>query len=70
MNNSIRNRRKELGLTQQQLCDQAGICSKGHLSDIENLKKEPKVFAAKRIARALETTVEELFKSNEGGEDV
>ena len=66
--NIIKEKRKALGLSQSQVCDQAGICSKGHLSDIENGKRIPGVLAAIRIARALETTVEELFRHNEGGE--
>ena len=64
--NNIKKQRAFIGLTQKQLCEQAGICSSSHLSDMELGKVLPGVLAAIRIARALETTVEELFKSNEG----
>ena len=66
--NNIRKRRKELGLTQQQLCQQAGLCDASAVSRFELYKAVPTLFTAIRIARALETTVEELFRHNEGGE--
>lgn len=64
--NNIRKRRLELGLTQQQLCEQAGLSSASHVSSFELGKSTPYVPAAIRIARALNTTVEELFTTNQG----
>ena len=66
--NNIRKRRNELGLTQNQLCKQAGLCDSSYVSSVELGKRVPGVHASIRIARALETTVEELFRHNEGGE--
>jgi len=67
--NNVKKRRLELGLTQSQLCEQAGMYCSSHVSNIELNKVMPGVLVAIRIARALETSVEELFGSDLGGED-
>jgi putative transcriptional regulator len=54
--------RQAKGLTIKQLHDVTGI-STGHLSDIETGKYVPSVIYAKRLAIALETTVDVLFPS-------
>lgn len=46
--------------SQQKLADKAHI-TRPYLSDIENCKKKPSCDVALRIARALETPVEEIF---------
>lgn len=58
--NRIREAREELGLTQAELAERVKI-SIGYLSKIENEKKPINVKLAIRIARALKTTVEEIF---------
>lgn len=60
MENRIKERRVELGMSQEQLARQARI---GHstISEIEAGKHNPTVDVALKIARALEKTVEELF---------
>lgn len=71
MNNiaeKIRNRRTELGLTQEQLAIKAGI-PYTTLSKIENeLVKNPTINALKKIADALEVSVDYLIgdKSKHG----
>jgi DNA-binding XRE family transcriptional regulator len=58
--NRIRQRREELGLTQAELAKKLGI-STTYLSKIENERKPINVVLAIRIAKALESTVEEIF---------
>ena len=60
MNASLRETRKEQGKTQQQMADLAGISLKSY-QRIENGVQDPSVSVAKRIAKALKSTVEGLF---------
>jgi len=59
--NYIKEVREERGLTQPELAKKAKV-SKGSMSEIENDKQIPGVYNALRIAKALQVTVEELFK--------
>lgn len=58
--NKIKQRRKMMKLTQKQLSEIGGIPA-STLNEVENGKKEPKVYTALYIARALECSVEYLF---------
>lgn len=60
MENQIKERRVELGMSQEQLARQAKI-GQSTISEIEAGKHNPTVDVALRIARVLEKTVEELF---------
>jgi len=59
--NNVSKYRKEKKLTQVQLADKAKI-SDTQIQNIEYGESAPIVYTAIRIAKALETTVEELFK--------
>lgn len=56
-------RRKELGLTQEQLAKKAKI-SRAALSNIERGEGMPSLERAYRIARILDSTIEHLFFRN------
>jgi putative transcriptional regulator len=56
----IRARRKELGLTQQQLADAVGVSRQTVLS-LETGDYAPSVYLALSVARTLDTTVEALW---------
>lgn len=60
MPNRIRDRREELELTQAELAKKLKI-SISYLSKIENEKTPINVKLAIKIARALRTTVEDIF---------
>lgn len=60
MENRIKERRVELGMSQEQLAQQARI-GQSTISEIEAGKHNPTVDVALGIARALGKTVEELF---------
>lgn len=62
MKNRVREFRQRNGMTIRQLHEATGV-STGHLSDIEAGKYAPNVLFAKRLARALGTTVDELFSA-------
>lgn len=70
MTNRVAERRKELGLTQGQLAKAANV-GQHTISDIETGKHLPRVDVAIEIARALFTSVENLFfvedKANDFG---
>ena len=53
-------RRKELGLTQMQLAELAGVGQRT-ISDIETGRHIPRVDVAILVSRALDRMVEELF---------
>lgn len=53
--------REKRGLSQTQLCDMAGI-GRAHLSQIENGAVAARIDTLYSIARALDLTLEELFK--------
>ncbi len=56
----IRHRREELHLTQQQVADKVGT-SQQSFRLYERGEREPMISTALKIARALESTLEELF---------
>ncbi len=60
MENTIRQRRKALGLSQQALAEQCGV-SRQTVNAIENNKYDPTLSLAFRLAQALDATVDELF---------
>ena len=57
---AILTRRKELGLTQEELADRVGT-TKQVVSKYENGQRSPKVIMANAFAAALETTLDELL---------
>lgn len=61
MTNRIAEFRKAQGLTQPQLAELLGYKSYQMIQALELGKRTPSVELAIRIARALQTTVEELF---------
>ncbi len=62
--NEIRIRRKEQGLSQQQVADRLGVGRTVYLR-IENRMRYPKVDLALDLAGLLGCTVEELFRIEE-----
>ncbi len=60
MKNTIRERRKARGLSQEELARQCGV-SRQTINAIENDKYDPTLSLAFRLAKALETTVDALF---------
>lgn len=60
MNNTIRDRRKALVLSQETLARQCGV-SRQTINAIENNKYDPTLALAFRLAEVLHTTVDELF---------
>ena len=61
MENKIAEFRKKLNLTQPQLAERAGLTSYTLIQRYEKGARVPSVHIAIRIAKALETTVEDLF---------
>ena len=64
MKNNLSARRKELKLTQLQIAKVVGV-SESHYQSYDYGAHIPSVYVALRIARALDTTVEELFPIEE-----
>lgn len=62
MANKIAEYRKKLNLTQPQLAKKAKLTSYTLIQRYEKESRVPSVYIAIRIAKALNTTVEELFK--------
>ena len=60
MENLIRNRRKELGLSQVELAKKCGV-SRQTVNAIENNKYDPTLTLAFNLAKELNTTVDKLF---------
>ncbi|HIU71256.1 MAG TPA: helix-turn-helix transcriptional regulator [Candidatus Galloscillospira excrementipullorum] len=60
MENIIRNRRKELGLSQEELARRCGV-SRQTINAIENNKYDPTLSLAFRLASELLLTVDALF---------
>lgn len=60
MENVIRSRRKELGLSQEELAKKCGV-SRQTVNAIENNKYDPTLSLAFRLAGELNVTVDELF---------
>lgn len=65
MANKIAEYRKKLNLTQPQLAEKAKLTSYTLIQRYEKESRVPSVYIAIRIAKALNTTVEELFKSED-----
>ena len=59
--NNIKQRREELGLTQRQVAERANI-TEAQFQRYEYGKNMPSVGLALRIAEALDTTIEQLYK--------
>lgn len=64
MKNRLAERRKELKLMQEQVAQKLNM-SLVYYQGLEYGLHEPSVYVALRIARALDTTVEELFPIEE-----
>ncbi len=60
MKNSIRERRKRLGLRQEDMAVALNV-TRQTINAIENAKYNPSLELAMKLARLLGTTVEELF---------
>ena len=60
MENIIRQRRKELGLSQEELAKRCGV-SRQTVNAIENKKYDPTLALAFRLAGELQVTVDQLF---------
>ena len=60
MENVIRERRRALGLSQEELARRCGV-SRQTVNAIENNKYDPTLSLAFRLARELEMTVDGLF---------
>ena len=60
MENSIHDRRKALGFSQQELAKRCGV-SRQTINAIENNKYDPTLTLAFHLAGVLGTTVDELF---------
>ena len=60
MNNSVRERREGLGLSQASLGDELGV-SRQTINSIETGKYDPSLPLAFTIARYFGTTIEEIF---------
>ena len=66
MDNTIRQRRKEWGISQEELAVKCGV-SRQTVNAIENNKYDPTLTLAFHLAQELGTTVDELFKPGWGG---
>jgi len=63
----VRARRREAGLTQQQLAEAVGV-SRQTVISVETGDYAPSVYLALKVARALDTSVEQLWgASDEAG---
>ena len=60
MKNTIHEKRKALGLSQEQLAKACGV-SRQTINAIENNKYDPTLALAFKLAQELGTTVDELF---------
>ena len=60
MKNHIREKRKEAGLSQEELASRCGV-SRQTINAIENNKYDPTLSLAFSLARELDTTVDELI---------
>ena len=61
MENGIREKRRELGLSQEELAKRCGV-SRQTVNAIENNKYDPTLSLAVQLARELGTTVDSLFR--------
>ena len=60
MKNSIRDKRKQQGLSQEELAKRCGV-SRQTVNAIDNDKYDPTLALAFHLARELDTRVDELF---------
>ena len=60
MENTIKTRRKELGLSQEELAKRCGV-TRQTINAIENNKYDPTLALAFKLVQELGTTVDELF---------
>ncbi|MFD1177137.1 helix-turn-helix transcriptional regulator [Paenibacillus puldeungensis] len=60
MNNKIKQFRKRLGLTQNQLAAECGV-ARQTINCVENSKYDPTLELAFKLAQILQTKVDELF---------
>lgn len=60
MKNAVRERRKEMGLSQAELAKKCGV-SRQTVNAIENNKYDPTLYLAFHLAGELSMTVDELF---------
>lgn len=58
---SIRSKRKEKGLTQQQLANKVSKLDRAKISDIENGKEDFYFFTLLKICEALDLDIKDLF---------
>lgn len=65
LNNSLKNRREQVGLTQVQVAGKAKITVRSY-QYIEAVERIPNVHTAQLIAKALGSTVEKLFPVEAG----
>ena len=65
MNKRLRSRREYIGLSQRKLAALVNV-GKTTISEIERGDRLPNVVTAIRIARVLETTVEDLWEEDHG----
>lgn len=65
MSNNISELRKKLNLTQPQLAEKAKLSSYTLIQRYEKGARIPTVYIALRIAKALNSTVEEVFPLND-----
>jgi len=61
---AIRARRKQLGLTQDQVADKSGV-ERSHLTRIEGGRWTPRIDTLERIAGVLKTTAAELMSTRD-----
>ena len=66
LQNKLRSARSEVGVSQQELADRAGISRQAY-SAIESGRSAPSTEIALRLARALGSTVDELFSLDDAG---
>lgn len=64
MQNNIREKRKQLKLSQKALADRCQV-SRQTINAIENNKYDPTLTLAFRLATELKTTVDELFRQEQ-----
>ena len=64
MENNIREKRRELGLSQEELAKRCGV-SRQTVNAIENNNYDPTLSLAFQLARELGTTVDGLFRPGE-----
>ena len=65
MENDIRRRRRDLGLSQEELAKRCGV-SRQTINAIENNKYDPTLALAFALARELHLTVDGLFHPHSG----